>query len=98
MDETVKGFFIGITIGTVIGGYFGYKYGVKVKGKSLSHPEFRIIIAAVVVCIWAVSHILALLFSTEVDAWLNTIMGMIVGFFFGDGLVETYRDGGKDKG
>lgn len=96
MDATLKGFFAGITLGAMLGAYFGYQYGVKVKGEQVAKPEFRIVIAGIVVSIWALAQLLSLLFSTEVDPWLNTIMGIVAGFFFGDGLVETYK-GGKDK-
>jgi hypothetical protein len=34
---------------------------------------------------------MGLLFNTEVDPWLNTITGIVVGFFYGDGIVEKYK-------
>lgn len=94
MDETVKGFMAGITLGAMLGGYFGYRYGIKVKGEEMAKPEFRIVIAAIVVSIWAIAQLLSILFDSGVDPWLNTIMGVVAGFLFGDGLVEKYK---KDK-
>jgi len=91
MDDTVKGFIAGITLGAMLGSYFGYRYGVKVKGDQIDKPEFRIIIAAIVVTIWAVAQLLSILFDSGVDPWLNTIMGVVAGFLFGDGIVEKYK-------
>ncbi len=94
MENTIKGFSAGIMLGALLGAYFGYQYGVRVKGETLAKPEFRMIIAAVVVSIWALAQLLSILFNTEVDPWLNTIMGVVAGFLFGDGLVESFK--GKD--
>lgn len=97
MQDTIQGFMIGITIGAIIGGYFGYQYGMKIKGEQLEKPEFRIIFASVILLVWAMAQLLSLLFTSTVDPWLNTLMGIVAGFFFGDGIMEKYKDGGKDK-
>lgn len=97
MDNTIQGFAIGITIGSIVGGYFGYQYGLKVKGEELAKPEFRIVFASVILLVWALAQLLSLLFSNTVDPWLNTLMGIVAGFFFGDGLVEKYK-GDKKSG
>jgi MFS family permease len=89
--DTLKGFSVGITIGAIIGGYFGYNYGLKVSGEKMTRPEFRIVFASVVLAIWGTAQLMGLLFNTEVDPWLNTITGIVVGFFYGDGIVEKYK-------
>jgi len=93
--DTLKSFAVGLALGSMLGGYFGYTYGRKV-AKSIEKPELRVLIAMVIVAIWGLAQMFSLAFGTSVDGWLNAIMGMVAGFFFGDGLVETVK-GGKKK-
>jgi MFS family permease len=93
--DTLKSFAVGLALGSMLGSYFGYSYGRKV-AKSIEKPELRVLIAMVIVAIWGLAQMFSLAFGTSVDGWLNAIMGMVAGFFFGDGLVETVK-GGKKK-
>jgi uncharacterized membrane-anchored protein len=86
-DTTLQAFFVGLSAGTLMGGMVGYSYGNK-NGKGMAKPEFRVILAIVIVVIWATSQTISLAFGTTVDPWLNVIMGAVAGFFFGDGLIE----------
>jgi len=95
MDNAAKAFIVGISLGALVGAYFGYSFGVKVSKGVYAKPELRIVIAVVVLVLWALAQLLSILFGTTVDPWLNTIMGIIVGFFFGDGIVEKYKKGNK---
>lgn len=95
-NETLKAFTVGFAIGSVLSGYFGYRYGRKM-AKGVTHPEFRIVMAAVILFVWTLAQLLSLAFGTQVDTWLNGIMGAVAGFFFGDGVMETYRNGGDKK-
>ena len=94
-ENTLKAFTVGFALGALLSGYLGYRFGKRV-GNAAQKPEFRIIMAAVILFIWSLAQILSLAFGTQVDAWLNGIMGAVAGFFFGDGFVETYRRGGND--
>ena len=95
-NETLKSFTVGFAVGALISGYIGYKFGKRV-GQAAQKPEFRIIMAAVILFIWSLAQILSLAFGTQVDTWLNGIMGGVAGFFFGDGFVETYKGKGNNK-
>lgn len=88
--DTLQAFTVGFVAGSIISGYLGYYFGRKIS-KRAERPEFRVIIASIIVGIWAMSQLLSLAFGTQVDGWLNTIMGMVAGFFFGDGLVESLK-------
>lgn len=91
MDEnTLKAFTVGFVAGSIVSGYLGFYFGRKIS-KRVVRPEFRVVVASVIVGIWALSQILSLAFGGQVDNWLNTIMGMVAGFFFGDGLVESLK-------
>lgn len=89
-SDTLKAFGIGFAIGAAISGYLGFHFG-KRASKKASQPEFRLVIASIVVMIWGIAHILSLLTGSAVDPWLNAIMGAVAGFLFGDGLVETFK-------
>lgn len=89
-DETLKAFAVGFALGTLISGYLGYQYGLKVS-KTMAKPEFRIIMAAIILTVWTLAQFFSLIFGTSVDPWLNGIMGAVAGFFFGDGVVENFR-------
>lgn len=91
--DTVKAFAVGFAIGSAVSGYLGYRYGIKASKKA-SQPEFRVVIASIIVVIWALAHLLSLIFGSTVDPWLNVIMGAVAGFLFGDGLVETFKNKG----
>lgn len=91
MEDTFKGLTVGLTIGVILGGYFGYQYGIRVSGGILNKPEFKIIFATVVLVLWALAQLFGLLFASAVDTWLNVIMGTVAGFFFGDGIMESYK-------
>ena len=91
MDDIFKGLTIGLAIGSIAGGYFGYQYGLKVAGGVSIKPEFKMILATVVLVLWAIAQFLTLIFGTTVDTWLNIIMGTVAGFFFGDGVVEKWK-------
>lgn len=92
--DTAKTFFIGFAVGSMISGYAGFLLGKRVSGV-MAKPEFRIVMAAVILFVWSMAHILSFLTASQVDSWLNIIMGAVAGFFFGDGLVETYNN--KEK-
>ena len=92
--DTIRSFTVGLVLGSMLGGYFGYTFGRKV-AKSIEKPELRVFIAVVIVAIWGLAQLFSLAFGTSVDGWLNAIMGMVAGFFFGDGLVETVKGGKK---
>jgi len=87
-EDTIKAFTVGFAIGSLISGYAGYLLGKKV-GATYAKPEFRIFMACVILFVWALAQLLSLAFGTQVDPWLNGIMGAVAGFFFGDGLVEN---------
>lgn len=88
--ETARTFFIGFAVGSMISGTLCFYLGRKIN-KNMAKPEFRIIMAFVILFIWSMAQILSLLTGSAVDGWLNIIMGAVAGFFFGDGLVETYK-------
>jgi len=87
-EDTLKAFTVGFAIGSLVSGYIGYTLGRRVSS-TLAKPEFRIFMACVILFVWALAQILSLAFSSQVDPWLNGIMGAVAGFFFGDGLVEN---------
>lgn len=89
-NDTLKAFVIGFALGSVLSGWLGYSYGRRIS-KAAVGPEFRVVVATVIVTIWAIAQVVSLVFATQVDGWLNAIMGMVAGFFFGDGLVESVR-------
>jgi len=97
MDDIFKGLTIGLAIGSIAGSYFGYQYGLKVAGGISIKPEFKIVLATVVLVLWALAQFLALIFGNAVDTWLNVIMGTVAGFFFGDGVVEKLKADSKKK-
>ncbi len=88
--DIYKSFAVGFAIGATISGYIGFHFGKKASKKA-ANPEFRMIIASVIVMIWGIAHVLSLLTGQTVDPWLNAIMGAVAGFLFGDGLVETFK-------
>ena len=92
--QTAKAFVVGMALGSLIGGYVGFYFGRRVS-KTMEKPELRVLMAVVIVAIWGLAQLFSLAFGTTVDAWLNAIMGMVAGFFFGDGLVETVKSGKK---
>lgn len=94
--DTLKSFTVGMVLGSMIGGYFGYVYGKKAMN-AVEKPELRVFIAVVIVVIWGLAQLFSLAFESSVDGWLNAIMGMVAGFFFGDGLVETMKGPAKKK-
>lgn len=94
-NETLQAFGVGFAIGSVVSGYLGFNYGRRMS-KASARPEFRVVIASIIVAIWAIAQVLSLAFGNPVDPWLNAIMGAVAGFLFGDGLVETIQ--GKNKG
>lgn len=89
-EDTLKAFTVGFAIGSLISGYAGYYFGRKVN-TTIAKPEFRIVMAAVILFVWALAQLLSLAFGTRVDGWLNGIMGAVAGFFFGDGFVENFK-------
>lgn len=89
-NDTLKAFTIGFALGAVISGYIGFHFGRRAS-QTASKPEFRIVIASVIVAIWALAHVISLVFGSSVDPWLNVIMGAVAGFLFGDGLVESIK-------
>lgn len=89
-SETIKAFGIGFALGAALSGYLGFHFGTRASKKA-AQPEFRVVIASIIVFIWAIAHLLSLLFGGTVDPWLNAIMGAVAGFLFGDGLVETFK-------
>lgn len=89
-SDTLKAFGIGFALGAAISGYLGFHFG-KRASKKAAQPEFRVVIASVIVMIWAIAHVISLLTGATVDPWLNAIMGAVAGFLFGDGLVETFK-------
>lgn len=92
--DTFKAFGIGFALGAVISGYAGYYFGRRME-KNAIKPEFRVVVASVIVAIWAIAQVVSLVFGTQVDGWLNAIMGMVAGFFFGDGIVESIKQSKK---
>lgn len=86
--ESIKIFGIGIMLGTLLGGYFGFQIGKKMTTGVWSKPEFKIVLASVALTLWATAQLMGIVFQTPVDPWLNGIMGIITGFFFGDGVME----------
>lgn len=94
--DTLKSFIIGFALGSVISGYLGYNFGKRM-AKVAERPEFRVVFASVIIAVWALAQLFSLAFGTKVDSWLNAIMGMVAGFFFGDGLVESVKNGPKKK-
>lgn len=95
-EDTLKAFTVGFAAGSLVSGYLGYRFGRHVN-KVASKPEFRIVMAAVILFVWSLAQLLSLAFGTQVDTWLNGIMGGVAGFFFGDGFVETYKSKDKNK-
>ena len=94
-SDTLKAFAVGFAVGSLISGYLGYMFGKRIS-RNAPRPEFRIIMAGVILFIWALAQLLSLAFGTQVDGWLNGIMGAVAGFFFGDGFIESVRKGNKD--
>lgn len=92
--DTMKAFAVGFAIGSLVSGYLGFHFGRRMS-KGASRPEFRVVIASIIVAIWAIAQIISLAFGTAVDPWLNAIMGAVAGFLFGDGLVESIKSKGK---
>ena len=95
-NETLRAFTVGFAAGSLVSGYLGYRFGRKVN-KIATKPEFRIVMAAVILFVWSLAQVLSLAFGTQVDTWLNGIMGGVAGFFFGDGFVETYKRKNDDN-
>lgn len=95
-DETMRAFTVGFAAGSLVSGAVGFYFGRRVS-KTIARPEFRIVMAAVILFIWALAQLLSLAFGTQVDPWLNGIMGAVAGFFFGDGVVENFRKDKNDK-
>lgn len=94
--DTLKSFIIGFALGSAISGYLGYNFGKRM-AKAVEKPEFRVVFASVIIAVWAIAQLFSLAFGTKVDGWLNAIMGMVAGFFFGDGVVETFKNTPKKK-
>ncbi len=92
--DTLKAFGIGFALGSILSAYAGYHFGRRME-KNAIRPEFRVVVASIIVAIWAIAQVVSLVFGTQVDGWLNAIMGMVAGFFFGDGIVESIKQGKK---
>lgn len=74
----------------MFGGMVGFYYG-RAFSEDTVRPQFRIVLASIIIIIWGASQTISLAFGTRVDPWLNAIMGAVAGFFFGDGIVETIK-------
>ena len=92
--ETLKSFAVGFATGSLVSGYLGYSYGKRMSNAA-AKPEFRIVMAVVVLFVWTLAQFISLAFGTQVDPWLNGIMGAVAGFFFGDGFVDSIKRDGK---
>lgn len=90
MDESLQPFVAGLALGSILGVFLGYQYGVRKNGP-FSKPEARIVIAFIITGVWVTAQFFSLAFGIEVDGWLNAIMGTVAGFFFGDGIVESMK-------
>lgn len=86
-DDKLQAFGVGLAMGAMVGALVGFSYGNR-RSKGIAKPEFRVILAIIIVVIWGTSQTVSIAFGTKVDPWLNIIMGAVAGFFFGDGLIE----------
>jgi uncharacterized membrane protein YfcA len=89
-NETVQAFVVGAVAGAMIGGIVGFYYGRFLR-EDIGAPQYRMVIATVIVIIWGLSQTISIAFGTTVDPWLNAIMGAVAGFLFGDSVVESIR-------
>lgn len=91
MDSgSLQPFIAGFIAGSLLSGALGFYFGRKIS-KRMAKPEFRMVLATVIMVIWATAQLFSLAFGTSVDGWLNAIMGGVAGFFFGDGFVEAIK-------
>lgn len=90
-NDTVQAFIVGAGIGAMLGGLVGFYYGRFLR-EDVGAPQYRMVIATVIVIIWGLSQTISLAFGGTVDPWLNAIMGAVAGFLFGDSVVETFRN------